>query len=197
MASGKFTVNGIPTSAGGVDVANGTVVTFQLEGLPALDGVKSVYSIGQTSKNAPPLVLSSGGIPVPPTSPVTFVAPVLGTHSYELICVVNNGVDAAGVPQPGFTHRRIVAIRSALGLRKILPAETTQYDPTFGWAAAQNEQVDAAVGGGGGGIPPGTAFSMPLRGASVSNQTIQSVAASPGWTVIGAFQYLERIHAAA
>lgn len=49
--------------------------------------------------------------------------------------------------------------------------------------------------GGSGGVPAGTDMSMSLPGADTGQQNILGVEISPGWTVVGAFQYDEADHA--
>lgn len=50
--------------------------------------------------------------------------------------------------------------------------------------------VQRASSGGGPSPPPdGTSFAAPYSGASTNNVTVASVAATPGWVVVGRFRY--------
>jgi len=158
MADARFTIAGSPSSNRGYDAAELEELLLALE-TPTPDIYKAEFSIWKpsdprsplASKNAPELVLDpTDGIPSPPSAAVLVTMPT-GVHSYLIRCVVNDGVEAAtGVRVPEWTFERIVSIRSASGMRKIVPGESTQYSAR-GWADAQNDEVDAAAAAGGDG----------------------------------------------
>jgi hypothetical protein len=50
------------------------------------------------------------------------------------------------------------------------------------------------AGGGGGGIPSGTTYSMLLAGGESGQTPVSGVVATPGWIVIDAFKYVEDQH---
>ena len=167
----KFKVNGTASSPPGFDATTSQVITLQLETAIAPDVYKTQFFINdpndptspQASLSAPQITLSpSNGIPATPTGTVTFTMPASGVHSYSVRCVINNGVEAAtGKVRTDWTYERIVGIRSLTSLiRKILPAESTQYSPR-GWADEQNRMVDSFNGGG----PPSGSASGDLTGS--------------------------------
>jgi hypothetical protein len=144
MSDAKFRINSSASSAGGFDATNGQVLTLQLEASPGLDIETVLYSVSQFTKNAPSLTFSNPS-PQPPTTAITVAMPAAGNHTYILRSVINGGVDKLNKKVAAFTHERIVAIRNSLGKRKIPPAETQQYDATFGWTEAFNETIDGAA----------------------------------------------------
>jgi hypothetical protein len=116
------------------------------------------------SKGAPNLTLvgsTSGPAVAPPTVDgeveLTLPADDADFHSWIVRCVVNNGMrtlaSGAQVVDPSLIHQRMIVIRSANGVRKIVVTETGEYEVN-GWAGAVNE-VD---GGGGSGNAPALAF---------------------------------------
>jgi hypothetical protein len=48
--------------------------------------------------------------------------------------------------------------------------------------------------GVGGGVPAGTQYAMSVEGGETGQMTVQSVAVTPGWTVVDAFNYDENEH---
>lgn len=161
--SAKFKINSTASSPPGFDATNNQAITLQLEASTAPDIYQTQFFINnpgvpsspQSSLNAPTLTLSpSSGIAATPTGTVTFTMPASGYHTYAVRCVLNGGVEAAtGKVRPEWTFERVVAIRSAASVRKLLPGETTQYSAR-GWSDEQNVMVDNLAGGGGGGTPP-------------------------------------------
>lgn len=145
------------SSDGGFDAEPGETLTMRLEGIPSnvVHRVHfqvhspSVATSPQATAGAPLLTLSSGGSSgqsvqaVTPLADVTVPMPVDGVHTWAVRCTVNSGVNAQGAFDPNYVFERIIAMRSASGHRKILPAEGTQYSPA-GWAQAFNELVDLA-----------------------------------------------------
>lgn len=142
MADAKFTINGTASSTLGYTTTSGTTITLQLETLPALDSERVVYSVVATSKDAPALSLTpSTGIPATPGGTVTFVMPA-GIHSYQIQCQINEGTDASGKVQAAYTFSRMVVTATAVGTRKIVPAESAQFSAR-GWSDEQNLEIDA------------------------------------------------------
>lgn len=142
-----FTINGTLQSTLGYDATHGETLTLALESAPAIDVWHVEFRVIIASKNAPNLVVSPD--PMTRTEPpweATVTAPLTGAHTYQIACVVNGGVDSAGRSRPDYTSERIICIRSAGGLRKWLPAESTQYSAR-GWSDEQNDAVDAEGGG--------------------------------------------------
>jgi len=128
MASNaEFSIDGDPFANLGHDAINSEVLTLALEDLPALDVFKTVWEVVQKTEGAPDIAelgaIGGGGAQPTPTPQDTLdiTMPAAGTHSYILG----------------------IAIRNAAGLRKIPPAETTQFDATYGWSASFSEAVDA------------------------------------------------------
>jgi len=151
MASNaEFSIDGDPFANLGHDAINSEVLTLALEDLPALDVFKTVWEVVQKTDGAPDIAelgaIGGGGAQPTPTPQDTLdiTMPAAGTHSYIIRCTINNGVSqATGSPVASFTAERGIAIRNAAGLRKIPPAETTQFDATYGWSASFSEAVDA------------------------------------------------------
>lgn len=142
-----FRISASPSTDHGYDATNGEVLELQIEASPALDINKVVFTISQDTKNAPATVFSPvSGQAATPTGIVTLTMPASGAHSYMIRCVGNSGADLSGKQIPEWTRERIVVIRSAASLRKILPAEIVEYDPIRGWTSAQNDDVDAFSG---------------------------------------------------
>ena len=154
----------------GVDVVNGATITLTLRQSPPI-GIRSVvyqvfdaaafdpgFAIAanppRSTKAATELVLDNGAggtgqavAPVLADGPVTTTIPAAPELSSWLIrCVVDGGVDADGRPDADRIWERLIAIRDAAGLRKIIATETTQYEDD-GWAEAFNEAVGAAAAG--------------------------------------------------
>jgi hypothetical protein len=150
-----FSINDSPFADLLYEAEHDEVLTLQLEDSPGLDAERVRYSVVIGSEDAPELTFSpSTGVPTTPTGTVTVTMPSSGTHSYILMCEVNEGKTSAGRTDATYTRKRLVAIRSEnLGLRKQLPGETTEAHAA-GWTVDQNRMVDildAAGGGGGGG----------------------------------------------
>src|SRR5262245_20870687 len=159
MAFADFLIDGSPQSQLGFDATAGQTVALTLASAPALDSARVAYSVVIESLDAPAVVFDPpDGRPATPTGVVKATLPPKGVHSYLFQCEVNEGRNARGELDPGFTRQRIVAIRSPLaGLRKMLPAESTQYDAR-GWSDEQNrevDQVEEALGSIGGNILAG------------------------------------------
>jgi hypothetical protein len=148
MSTAKFTINADPHDNLGFDATAAQVLTLQLED-PGSNPRKVVFSAVIGSKDAPALVFApTDGQPTTPGGTVTVTMPATGAHSYLLRCQLNDGVDADAKNVEDWTKERIVAVRSAGGLRKMVPGERTQYDEANGWTGAQAEQVDSPGGNG-------------------------------------------------
>lgn len=152
----EFTIDDTAFSTLGYDAEHDQVVELALEDAPGLDAARVVFSVVLASDDALPLVFSPvTGIPATPTGTVTVTMPSTGVHSWRIQCQVNEGYDATGRINREFTKERIISVRSAnLGLRKLVPGETTQYD-VAGWTEEQNRAVDLldTYGIGGDGFP--------------------------------------------
>lgn len=148
MSSADFKITGSTSglslqSAAGHNAVNGETLTLQLEASPGLDIQSCKYEvIVKSHAGATTLSLSNGGIPTPtPLSGVTVVMPGAGEISAWLIrCTVNDGSKAEWV------RERLVVIRTAANLRKMVIAETTQYNATYGWASAFADLVEFMKG---------------------------------------------------
>lgn len=143
-----FTITGDAYANRGYDALTSEVLTLQLENLPAPDIKSVLWQIAVKSKGSPDPVLSNDGVPATPVGTVTLTMPATGIHLYQVECITNGGEivvnPATGKPDPGINRKsRMVAIRSANGQRKVIYSETTQYDPTDGWATAFNDVVEA------------------------------------------------------
>lgn len=153
MSSANFTCNGSPSSARGYVATAGAALALQLEDQPALDVQSCVYSIVGRSKGAPALTLPNGGIPSTPAAALTvpaMPARPLGRHAYayRIRCQINGGKavpGASGKPDWTVTTKdRIVVVRSAVAdVRKVVPGETQEFDPTNGWTDLLNDLADA------------------------------------------------------
>jgi hypothetical protein len=143
MAAADFTINGTPHGNLGYDAEHDEVLELALDAAPGLDVERVKYSIVVASLDAPELAFDpANGIPTNPTDTVTVTMPSSGVHTYEVQCQVNEGRDAAGRTNRDYTRRRIVTIRSPnLGLRKLVPGETTEYS-AIGWTEEQNRAVE-------------------------------------------------------
>lgn len=166
MPTARFKINGTPSEPRGFDATASQALTFELESPPSPDIWLTQYFVnvpadtsptapqasisGVPGTVAPALTLSpSNGVPAIPTGAVTTTFPASGIHTYEVRCVINSGVDpATGRVVPEWTFSRIVCRRSTLGIRKELPAESTEYVKR-GWADEQNRMVDALTASGG------------------------------------------------
>jgi hypothetical protein len=144
----EFTINGTAFDTLEYEAEHDEVLSLTLEDAPGLDAPTVTYSVVLASDGAPALTFSpSTGIPTTPTGTVTVTMPSSGTHSWRIQCQINNGYDSSGRWNSTYTKERIVSIRSPnLGIRKLVPGETTQAHVS-GWSVAQNEMVDAIDGG--------------------------------------------------
>lgn len=141
--SADFTIEADPSANLGYDATNSQVLTLQLEATPTAEVGKVVFSVAQKSKDAPALVFSPvSGEPATPGGTVDVTMPSSGTHSYALQCQINNGINADADNVAAWTRYRMVSIRSPNTLRKMVPAETTEYEAPDGWTAAFNEMID-------------------------------------------------------
>jgi len=160
----RFKINGTASSTRGIDMGNGTSVTFTLEAVSGIERKVEYWVYSATdedsplaSKSAPALVLSNGvttGHRVAAATPggnVTTTTPGSGVHSWIVRCLVNDGVNHDGSVNPDYVFERMISIRSSGGRRKIVASEGTQYEAS-GWAGAQNDDVD------GGDLIVGTAY---------------------------------------
>lgn len=143
MANAKFTISSSASVNRGYDATHSEVMALQLEDQPSPDVVKCQYTIGRATVGAPTPTFSTAlGIASPPNGIVELTMPGSGVHLYEVQCTVNNGVDSNSTKRPDYTFSRMVAIRSDNGFRKIMAAETTEYDPAEGWASAFNDVAE-------------------------------------------------------
>lgn len=145
-----------PSTDRGFDAVNGATVKFRLETTDALV-YRTSYQVFDNavsdsplaSKDAPELSLvgaTTGQLvdAATPGADVTTTMPATASHSWKVRCLANGGINPrTGQPDPDYVFERIVSIRTATGLRKIIGDEGTEYS-VRGWADAQNEQVDGA-----------------------------------------------------
>jgi hypothetical protein len=138
-----FTISGSPYSYRGFDGTNGQTLDLKLEATPAPDIYTMRYYVGRKSYGAPDLVFSPvDGVASTPTSIVTVTLPENGTHTYEILSEANNGTDANGSQIAAYHASRFLAIRSPKGRRKPLPAESIEYDPSYGWTGELAKWAD-------------------------------------------------------
>lgn len=173
----RFLINASASTDGGFDATAGQTLTFQLEGTPS--GVVQratfeVYDPAQptsplASKNAPALSLAGAttGTKIDAATPASAVTTTMptGVHSYRVRCSVNGGLDPNGSPSADYSFERLVVIRSAGGLRKVVSGESTDYSPS-GAADAQNDLIDALVNGVGTGPSLGLTYAV-ARGVAM------------------------------
>lgn len=139
---------------GGFDAVHGETLSFRLEEGPSSRvqtvtyRVRNVMGKGpRATKGAPVLNLvgSTTGQTVNAATPDAAVKtdmPSEGVHAWVALCLINGGKDNNGHDNPNYVFERLIVLRSGLGVRKIVAAEGTQYEPD-GWAHAINEMIDA------------------------------------------------------
>lgn len=187
MSSAKFKIGGTAFATAGYDATAAQVVDLQLEASPASDITSCVYSVVQKTKGAAaPVFNPSNGVAATPTSVVTITMPASGFESYEVQCQTNGGAAVVGATGrlDDFsvnTKSRIIAVRGPVtGVRKIIPAESTEYSSS-GWTDAQNEEAAALESGfvGGGPITATEIILTPAaNGATIELVTMPSGAAT-------------------
>ena len=152
--SGRFTIEGTPSSPPGYDVTGDEVLTLQLEDQPALDVLSCVYSEYGSSFSAPALVFSNSGVASPPGGVVTVTVPPNDPAGYSWGLKATSVVEIDGKTKTVVT-KRVLAMRvSPNGTRKLVVREQGEYDADDGWVQAFNEVSETAgstTGGGGGG----------------------------------------------
>lgn len=154
MNFAEFSINA-DSGLRGFDATNNQGLTLALRNPPTAQVQRwrvDVYAVGvsdapKASKNAPVLTLvgATSGQSVYATTPassITTTAAASGVHSWLVRSLVNDGLDQYGKANPDYVYERVISIRSAASLRKIVGTESTQYSDN-GWADAQNEEVDA------------------------------------------------------
>lgn len=168
MVDALFSIND-DTNNQGYDATAGEELAFRLKTLP-VSGVSTVVfqvfspdafaaELGiarnppRASSGAPVLVLFNDAdaegqsvSPVAVDGAVGVVLPNDGiAYSWIVRCVVNGGMgrlsDGRIGVRPDFIHERMVVIRDAKNLRRIIASETTQYSDD-GWAQAINEMMN-------------------------------------------------------
>ncbi len=156
----RFTIDADPSANRGYDVQPGATPALQLEGTPNAVVRQVTYQVHDVSepdspratKDAPTLTLDNGaatGQSVDAATPgavvdVTSGIPTIAGdgHLWGVRCLVNGGIDADGRVNEDYTFSRVLCLRSAFGVRKILAAERTEYSADT-WSEAQNELVAA------------------------------------------------------
>ena len=156
----RFTIDAVGSSPPGYDANPGDTLTLLLEQRSGTVNRWTVQVYGPAnsdapaaSKNAPLLTLvgATSGERVDATTPasaITTTLPGSRAHSWRVRSLVNGGIDAFGQPNPDYVFERVVAIRSAGGLRKVVAGEGTAY-AARGVPDAQNDVVDVNPSGGG------------------------------------------------
>lgn len=159
-SNADFTIDGDAFANLGFDTTQGTVVALQLEDSPALDVRSTSYRVVQQSAgsdNIPELGApgSGGASPSPnPQDALNVTIPATGDPGIWIVqCQINGGKDALGAVVPSFTKERAIVTRIGGGLRKIAPAESTQYDAIYGWTEAFNSAIQSLAGTGFGARP--------------------------------------------
>jgi hypothetical protein len=147
MSLAGFTINGTPSTNRGYDAARGEVLSLALENPSSV--VSAVFTVLSTTEGAGSLTFSAAS-PVPLSASVNATVPTTVEgggdwephvgHSFAIQCSVTYQDERGNHRTDVFT--RIVAVRSARGLRKILPVETIEYSAAS-WVTGLNEMVDA------------------------------------------------------
>jgi hypothetical protein len=159
----RFDIDTSPASDGGFDALESTTLELKLPATPGNIVQRTTFEVYDpleptaplASKDAPLIELDNGittAARIDAATPHAIVEMPIpaGVHSWRVRCLVNGGQDANGRTHPDFMFERLVVVRSAGGLRKIVHGEGTSYGQR-GDADAQNEMVDAGGGGGGSG----------------------------------------------
>lgn len=157
-----------PSSDAGFDAVAGETLTIRLEGTGQLVSSFQLQSYDPDNKKHSPrasegaplltLVGSTSGrsaMAATPSSDITIAIPDEGANSWILRSVVSGGT-VDGAPNPDLYFERMIAVRSADGLRKIVANETTQYSPGS-WSGAFNDFVDGMTSG------PNIGYTVPFR----------------------------------
>jgi len=182
----RFTIDGDPSSNAGYDCSASDTPDLQLETSSSLVRKVTfwVYDSGDAdsplaSKDAPTLTLDNGSTTgqkvdaLTPTGTVEITSGIPATaavaHSWLVRCVVNDGLDADGQPDADLVFERLMCLRNAQSLRKMVPAEGTEYDAR-GWADFVNECIDYNYGSG---IPTFTSTDNHLPRADGTGGTLQ------------------------
>jgi len=186
MSSAEFSIDADPFSNAGYDATLAATVPLALEAAPGLDIRQVVFEVITKSSGSPDIVelgaIGGGGASPAPTvlDDLDVTWPAAGIHAYLIRATINDGqrVNAQGVVEivPEWTKERLVAIRSPAGMRKIAPAESTQYSGSGGWTDSFNEMVELAAAGVAGVAGPGPAVvdNAVVRMDGVGGYTIQS-----------------------
>lgn len=155
----RFTISGSPSEDEdghrGYDAEHGEVLTLEIEGSPGVVVQRLTYEIYDPDDPSSPQAsldvilndLDNGtttGRAVDaqpsPGSAVTLEVAGSGLPAFEIRAKANGGLGPDGRPDPRYVFTRLVAVRNLSGIRKIVPAEATQYDPR-GWSDEQNRLV--------------------------------------------------------
>lgn len=169
MGSARFTIEASPSTDAGYDAADGATLGLTLEDIDS-DIFKAEFSIVVVDYDSighepafDQAILGSG---VALDYVVQLSLETLGStygSAYWIRCVVNNGKDAAGEIKDEYTFDRIVVVRNADGVRPVLPGETTQYYPVYGWT----KEISRGAGGTGVEAPtPSTLMQRTATGAA-------------------------------
>lgn len=180
--SADFTLNGTPQSDGGyIAEAGGTVDLALADGM-AIDAGVVVVSLERMTKDANNIAeLATDYTLSPPSATLTLTIPD-EVSSWLIRVQLNGGSDGRGV-QPTWTRERIIATLGPSGVRKMIPGESTEFDPTIGWSETQNDEVDAldALANGDTITPP--ASMDPFTGLSVTSEYRADVGVEHGYRV--------------
>jgi hypothetical protein len=141
MASAAFTVNGSATPPEKAVSASSTVTLA----LVSTTGVRTVAwsFVGNSSSSLVNPTITPAGTPSGATA--TFPMPSGSGQGYRIQCVINNGVDDAGVAQSSYTKTAIVGVVDGTGTIPFCVGETYERDATYGYIQTLNAR---ATGGG-------------------------------------------------
>lgn len=191
----RFFINGVSsTPTAGFDATAGQLLTFTPEGASSIvqRSTYEVYSVSEpssplASKDAPTLTLvgATSGQKVDAATPSAAVTCTLPSTaglcaSWLVRRYVNGGIDASGKFNPDYVFERLVAVRAANGMRKVVATESTQYSPR-GWADAQNETIDQLMAGF-------TPIEFQSTAAGSSFETVASYTIPEGYAVRVVFE---------
>jgi hypothetical protein len=133
MSKAGFTINGDPSVNRGFVATSGQVLTVRLEDPTVQTATFDVVS----TTGGDPTVENSGQLS-PVTGDLDITLPATDFDSFMLRCEVTY---QEGPRTKREVFERIVAVTTDAGIRKILPSETTQFDPYMGWAGAFNAAI--------------------------------------------------------
>ena len=134
MPSAIFKING-QTAGVAQDITENSTVYLELYDKKGIDVVS--WEIFGTSENTEIPIITKYG--APPGSLAKFDIGSVGTgKSYGIRCIVNNGVNAAGVADDNLISTSAVYILNQNNIRPLFTGESYEGDPIWGWVGRLN-----------------------------------------------------------